>query len=246
MNPSDRFGRSRGHTRHADEASADRTTTLDEAATTRPAVDERDETLRRKAEVKTDAGRRTDVRSVLARQHDEFGGFSWGSAFFGWLVATGIAALLLALVSATGTVIGLTEVSEAEAAQNSDTIGIAGGILLLVVVAVAYYAGGYVAGRMARFDGARQGLGVWVFGLIATAALAVAGVILGSEYNLLSQLNLPRIPVDEGDVATGGLIALAVTLVVTALAAVAGGKLGERFHRRIDRFGRDGDRVLEA
>ena len=65
---------------------------------------------------------------------------------------------------------------------------------MLVVLVVSYFAGGYVAGRMSRFDGARQGLGVWLVALIVTVVLAVAGAVLGGEYNVLSQLNLPRIP----------------------------------------------------
>ena len=50
---------------------------------------------------------------------------------------------------------------------------------------VAYYFGGYVAGRMARFNGPRQGLGVWLIGLVVTVALAVAGALFGAEYNVL-------------------------------------------------------------
>jgi MFS family permease len=106
---------------------------------------------------------------------------------------------------------------------------------LLVILLVAYYAGGYVAGRMSRFAGPRQGLGVWIIGLVVTVILAVAGALLGAEYNVLSQLNLPRIPVDEGSLTTGGLIALAAIVVGTLLAAVAGGKTGTRFHRKVDR-----------
>ena len=185
----------------------------------------------------TDARPATGPGHVVARQRDEFGGFSWGSAFFGWLVAVGIAALLTAILSAAGAATGLTEVSEQEATQNAETIGIIGGVLLIVVLGIAYYAGGYVAGRMARFDGSRQGLGVWIFGLLATIALAVAGVVLGSEYNVLSQLNLPRIPIDEGSLTTGGIIALAAMLIVTAFAAISGGKVGERFHRKVDSVG---------
>jgi len=174
---------------------------------------------------------------VVGRQRDEFGGFSWGSAFFGWLVAIGLAALLTALLSAAGTATGLTQTSASQASQNAETIGIVGGVLVLVVLAIAYYAGGYVAGRMARFDGARQGFGVWVLGLLVTAALAVAGVVLGSKYNVLGQLNLPRIPIDEGALTTGGIIALVAAVLVTLLAAIAGGKVGERFHRKVDRVG---------
>ena len=105
------------------------------------------------------------------------------------------------------------------------------------MLAIGYYAGGYVAGRMSRFDGGRQGLGVWLIGLVVTLVLAALGAIAGSEYNLLGQLNLPRIPIDEGSLAAGALIALAVVLLATVLAAVAGGKVGERYHRKVDRVG---------
>jgi MFS family permease len=171
------------------------------------------------------------------RQHEEFGGLNWGASFFGWLVAVGITALLTALLSAAGAAIGLTELSESDARSSADTISIVGGALLIAVLALGYYAGGYVAGRMSRFDGNRQGLGVWLIGLVVTILLAVLGAVAGSEYNLLGQLDLPRIPIDEGSLATGAVIALAIVLVATALAAIAGGKVGERYHRKVDRVG---------
>jgi MFS family permease len=183
----------------------------------------------------TDPG--TRMRTSVRRQREEFGGLNWGSAFFGWLVAIGIATLLTALLSAAGAAVGLTKASTQDAADNADTLGIVGGVLLLVILLVAYYAGGYVAGRMARFAGPRQGLGVWIIGLVVTVILAVAGALLGTEYNVLSQLNLPRIPVDEGSLTTGGLIALAAIVLGTLLAAVAGGKAGTHFHRKVDRVG---------
>jgi MFS family permease len=175
--------------------------------------------------------------TVRERQRDEYGGFNIGAAFFGWLVAVGLAVLLTALLSAAGAAIGLTELSEDEARTNADTISIVGGILFVLVLALSYYAGGYVAGRMSRFDGGRQGLGVWLMGLIVTVALAVLGAIAGSEYNLFSQLNLPRIPIDEGSLATGAVIALAAVVIATAVAAISGGKVGEKYHRKVDRAG---------
>ncbi len=170
-----------------------------------------------------------------ALQHDEFGGINWGSAFFGWLVAVGMAAILLGLLSAAGAAFGLGDVSDAEAETNAETIGIVGGILLILVLGAAYYCGGYVSGRMSRFDGGRQGLAVWALGLIVTIVLAVAGALFGAEYNVLEQLNLPRIPVEEGGATAGGVIALVAILLGTLIAAVLGGKLGQRYHRKVDR-----------
>jgi len=188
------------------------------------------------------AGTAATAHDVRARQRDEFGGFNWGSAFFGWLVAVGLGALLTSILVAAGTAIGLTSVTEGEAESNAETIGLGGGILLLIVAMIAYYAGGYVAGRMSRFDGARQGFGVWIFGLIVTVAIAAAGWILGDEYNLLDQLNLPRIPADAGDITTGGIIVLAAIVLGTLLAAITGGKVGQRYHNKVDRHG-FGERV---
>src|SRR3954467_11514870 len=110
-----------------------------------------------------DFGASPDGGDVHDRQREEFGGFSWGADFFGWLSAVGVATLLTALVAATGAAIGLTSSSDA-----SSTVGIVGGILLLVVLMIAYYCGGYVAGRMARFNGPRQGIAVWLIGLLVT------------------------------------------------------------------------------
>ena len=176
----------------------------------------------------------------VARQHEFYGGFKWGAAFFGWLSANGLTVLLVAIVAAAGVALGLTNgVDTQDATNNADTLGLGGAIALLVILAIGYFAGGYVAGRMSRFDGARQGLGVWILGLVITIIAAVAGAILGSEYNIFSQLNLPNIPIDSGTLTTGGIIALLAALAVTVLAAIFGGKVGERYHRKIDRVAVD-------
>jgi hypothetical protein len=180
---------------------------------------------------------RDHMRAARARQRDEFGGINWGAAFFGWLVAVGLGSILLGIVAAAGTAIGLTEVSGDEAQSNAETIGLGGAIALLAILMIAYYCGGYVAGRMSRFDGARQGFGAWLFGILVTIALAIVAVVLGSEYNVLEQLNLPALPVGESTLTTGGAIALAAVLLGTLLAAIVGGKAGERYHRKVDRAG---------
>jgi len=152
----------------------------------------------------------------------------------------GIGALLTALVSAAGAAVAISELNGVgDAIQNADTIGVVGGIALFVIALIAYFAGGYVAGRMSRFDGGRQGLAVWLWGIIVAVVLAIIGAIFGSEYNVFEALNLPRIPIDEGTVTTGGIIVLIAVVVGTILAAMAGGKAGERYHRRVDVVGEE-------
>jgi hypothetical protein len=177
-------------------------------------------------------------------QRERFGGADGTAIFFGWLSALGLAALLLAVVAAAGTRLGFaTGVTTGDAKSNAGTIGIVGAAILVVVLLLAYYGGGYVAGRMARFDGGRQGFRVWLLGLLVTIAAAVAGWIGGSQYNVFQQLNLPRIPVDEGSIATGAIITLVVILLGTLLAAMAGGKAGDRYHARVDATAWNRDRV---
>jgi hypothetical protein len=177
---------------------------------------------------------------VVAAQKEQFGGMKLGSAFFGWLTATGLAVLLTALLSAIGAGVGVANDADAaeladQAAQDVGTVGLVGGIVLAVVLFVAYFAGGYVAGRMARFDGAKQGIAVWLWAIVIAVVLAVVAAVAGSQFNLLSQLNgFPRIPVDEGTLTTGGIIALVAAAVVTLVGAILGGLAGMRYHRRVD------------
>jgi hypothetical protein len=172
------------------------------------------------------------LEAARVRQRDEFGGINWGASFFGWLVAVGVATLLVALLAAAGAAVGLTE---SDVTNNTEEIGLGGGIALVIVLMIAYYAGGYVAGRMSRFDGGRQGFGVWALGLVVTLLVAAAGAIFGDQYNVFENLNLPRIPLNASDITTGGVIALAAIVVATLIGSILGGKLGERYHRRVDR-----------
>ncbi|HKG49769.1 MAG TPA: hypothetical protein VKB14_04980 [Actinomycetales bacterium] len=184
-----------------------------------------------------------DRRSVVAREKAAFGGVKVGSAFFGWLTATGTAVLLTALVAAAGTAVGVatgTDPGQAatQATQQPATVGLVGGIVLLAILFVAYYCGGYVAGRMARFNGARQGVAVWLWALVIAIVVAILGTAAGSKYNVLGQLNsFPRIPVNEGTLTTGGVIALIAVALASLAGAILGGLAGMRFHRKVDKAG---------
>ena len=185
-----------------------------------------------------------DRRDVVDREKERFGGIKIVCAFFGWITATGMTVLLTALVAAAGAGVGLvSDTSDlTDAAQNqgisADEIGWAGVILLLVVVFVSYYSGGYVAGRMARFDGIRQGIAVFGWAVVAAIVIAILGAVAGSQYNVFDNLNaFPRIPDSLSGLSLQGVVAL-VGVVATALVGAAlGGLAGMHFHRKVDKAG---------
>src|SRR5829696_3424837 len=184
-------------------------------------------------------GRRRTREAAVDRQRDEYGGINWGAAFFGWLVALGFGAVVTAIAAAAGAAIGLAnginDTNDVNA--SAETVSFVGAIAVVAIALLAYFAGGYVAGRMSRFDGARQGLAVWLWAILIALVLAIVGAIAGSEYNVFGQLNLPRIPIDEGTLSVGGGITLAAAVIGSLIAAMLGGKAGERYHRKVDRAG---------
>lgn len=182
---------------------------------------------------------------VIERQREQFGGVKVGSAFFGWLTATGTATILTGILAATGAALGLGVVVQDPAAAGDgpldvETVGWVGAGALLVILLVAYYCGGYVAGRMARFHGARQGLAVWVWALVIAIVVALVSVALGSQYDILGQANaFPRFPVSDGVLTIAGIITAAAVAVASLGGAVLGGVMGDRYHRRVDRAGHE-------
>jgi hypothetical protein len=171
------------------------------------------------------------------RERQAFGGsIQWEAAFFGWLATIGLAAMLAAMTVAGAVAIGTIEFSE-RAADQVEELSFAGGALLIVIVALSYAAGGYVAARMARFDGWRQGVGVWGLSVLMALAVVIAAWVAGGELNPLDSLELPTLPVGEGPLDNGAGIALAILAGVALISAVAGGLLGERFHRAVDEAG---------
>ena len=215
----------------------------------------RDEPVRRDGTLRRDENLRRDDTVVhhdaVARDEavvrddtyarDKFGGANLGAAFFGWLVAIGLTALLTGILAVIATAVGYdNNITLSDAQRAAGTVTLVTALVLLVVLLVAYYAGGYVAGRMSRFDGARQGLAVWVLGLVITLIAAAIGWIAGDQYNLLDRVNVPRIPIPTQNVTLAGIVTALVVLVGTLLAAMLGGAVGRRYHSRVDRAVVDG------
>jgi hypothetical protein len=197
-----------------------------------------------------DVDRRQDTMgaahgNALRAEREQFGGMKFGSGFFGWLTATGMGVILTAILAAGGTAVGVSTGAKAsqvtsEASQNPQTVGTIGAAALAVIVLLSYFSGGYVAGRMARFNGARQGFAVWLWALLIAILVAIAGAVAGSKYDILSRLNgFPRIPVSQGELTTAGFVALILVAVASLVGAILGGLAGMRYHRRVDRAGLD-------
>ena len=169
-----------------------------------------------------DKGMIADARAV---QRERYGGAKLGSAFFGWLVAVGLTVLLGVLAGAVTAAVG----------ANPAT----GAVVTVGVLLVAYFTGGYVAGRLARFDGARNGFLSWVVGVVATIVLTVVAAFVGAQYDVLNRVSLPTLPTSLADVTTTGMILAAIAVLGTLLSAMLGGKVGESSHRRVDRAAAD-------
>lgn len=178
-------------------------------------------------------------RRELRRERQEFGGrVQWESVFFGLLAGVGLAACLVALVLGGLIAAGVTDAHE-NAAGLVDQMMAGGGAISLAILGLSYLTGGYVAARMARFDGWRQGLGIWLLSLFIVLAAAIAAWIAGGKLDPSESISLPSNPVDEGPLHQGAAVIAPVLVVVPLIAALIGGVLGDRFHRAVDRAGTD-------
>ncbi|HEY3510048.1 MULTISPECIES: hypothetical protein [Kribbella] len=162
-------------------------------------------------------------------------GFKFGAAFFGWLITISMSVLLLAAVSAaafgTAQVLDYTT-SDAKAQPGAASITAAA--VTIFMLTLAFYTGGYVAGRLARFDGGRQGFGVWMIAVLVGAVAGGLTWFLDNQYDVFGNLHRPSVALSDNTLLLGSAAAAAALLVLTLIAAIIGGKSGRRYHDRID------------
>ncbi len=172
------------------------------------------------------------------RLRDMYGGVDWLASFLGFVFAVVVGAIL---TTVAGVVLGPLGFS----LDLSGALGaaiITGLVLLGVLIFLTYFFGGYVSGRLARFDGGRNGamLLVWTFLTMILLALA-AGIFSGF---------LPSVAADAiggfvdsasstvGDLSRSGVVGISVVvgaLLLALLGGFLGGRLGSRYHAEIDR-----------
>lgn len=168
------------------------------------------------------------VRVVDVRQR--FGGIDAGASIAGALAALGVTVLLGGIAGGLGTV-GY----QLDAQRGTDELSAGGLAAGLVVLVAAFLVGGWVAGRISRYDGGRNGLLTAVWFIVAAAVLAGLGAWLGDKYDVFANLQVPQWFSDNATTGTAivsGVVAAAVMLA----AGFAGGLLGARYHARADAY----------
>lgn len=110
-------------------------------------------------------------------------------------------------------------------------------VALSMLIFFAYLVGGYAAGRMARFAGAKQGIAVWLWQIMALILGSLATFLAPQLFqNGVASLSLQKLI--AGDFANG-LLAVLLVLALSFLGAILGGLLGRLYHRRVDKYPSD-------
>lgn len=110
-------------------------------------------------------------------------------------------------------------------------------VALSVLIFFAYLVGGYAAGRMARFAGAKQGISVWLWQIMALILGSLATFLAPQMFqNGVASLSLQKLI--AGDFANG-LLAILLVLALSFLGAILGGLCGRLYHRRVDKYPSD-------
>ena len=164
-----------------------------------------------------------------AEARRRFGGLDIPASLAGMLVALAlvviIGGLLGAAIGAFGYQVGLE--------GNEREVSIAGLVAGLITLFVSFLLGGWAAGRIARYDGARNGLMTAVWAIVLAAILAGLGAWLGSEYDVFRNIRLPQWFSDQ-TWTVGAIISGIVGLAAMLVGGTLGGIWGERYHRRAD------------
>lgn len=170
----------------------------------------------------------SDHRAGVAEAHRRFGGLDIPATLAGMVAALGTLVVLSGLAAGVGTI------GYQSGLDDTDDLSLGGFIAGMVVLFLAFLVGGWVAGRMARYDGGRNGLVAALWFVLLVAGLAALGAWAGDRYDEeFTDLDLPRWFEDNARTTTAVITGL-VAVVVALLAGFLGGTRGGRYHRKAD------------
>ena len=176
----------------------------------------------------------------LEAQREHFGRLQVFPGLMGWMVAlsalsffTWLAETIMVLPTGTLThpiAETLQRFSEGEA--NALTSLITVGVIYLL----AYLAGGYTAGRMARFAGAKQGVSVCLWQILGCATATIFTYVMPHAFSPGSYSPLAAQQFFGAGTISNGILALLSVIGVSFLGAVLGGMCGRIYHRRVEKY----------
>ena len=169
-----------------------------------------------------------------------YGGVDWPGSFIGGIFAGGCGIVLLTLLS--GIVLAPLNFTLDLQGQEIGNAAVVGLVIIGLSLFLAYFAGGYVAGRLVRFDGGRNGAATVVWGILLSGIFGVFSFLLagllteGTSESLESLRESSVLPAANSLVGLGllGLGIAAGALLLMFLGGFLGGSLGTRYHTRID------------
>jgi hypothetical protein len=174
---------------------------------------------------------RAKDRRALAHEAG-LGSISWVSVLGGTCAAYGLAAAVLAIAGGVAVLIhGGSNFSD----LSPYTFKVTTGIIVALVLFLAFLFGGYVAGRMARRSGVTNGLGVFVLGVILAVGIGVWVREAGGGPSLAKTLRDVGAPTTWHQWRAEGVLFGIITLAAMLIASIIGGASSERWHTMLSK-----------
>lgn len=149
--------------------------------------------------------------------------FSLGATLLGWAVASFFTFVFFVAAAA---LLGTTEANLRNDVIPNDAAGIANvtAASVLVSMLLGYFIGGYAAGRISLWDGAKHGALTVIWPVVLGVLAAIGGYFAADAFNATLPAGL-----SAGQVTTGALVAGLLSLAVMLVGGALGGRLGERY-----------------
>jgi MFS family permease len=205
-------------------------TTDDTRSEERTRVDEKVDGARPVDVQTTETRTTTDPYAGIVAARERFGGIDIPASLVGMLTALSTTLILAGLVGAAFGAVGYQTGLESDA-EDLSLASMIGGVAVLFV---AYLIGGWAAGRIARYDGARNGFATGIWTLVLAAILAGLGAWIDSEYDVFRNVDLPQWWSTDA-LTTAALISGIAAIAAMFAGGIIGGLWGERYHRRADK-----------
>lgn len=183
----------------------------------------------------TRTDRRIGGSENVSEIYERYGKADFLASLLGMFAGLGVLIFLSALLAAgAGGIDYQLNVMTPEG--TLDEASIVGLIVAALVVFASFVAGGFVAGRMSRYNGGMNGLGAGLWMILLVAIFAALGAWVGAEYNAFSGVDLPNwfAQIDADDLTAMAIVASAVLVLATLAGGYLGGRIGEAYHTRVD------------